>query len=130
MAARLVDIGVSSEPAALAYGLDFIPLATNASTWFLPAKQAASREVQGLLKVLTSPGCSLSSPASPAATRPAAANSSAEHELSPRTSLPVMSPLRPLSGGPRLIKTETRCRVEVWCTNATPKLPRCTEFPC
>jgi molybdate-binding protein len=55
MAARLADIGVSSEPAALAYGLDFIPLATNASTWFLPAKQAASREVQGLLKVLTSP---------------------------------------------------------------------------
>ena len=51
----LADVGVSSEPAALAYGLDFIPLAEERFDLLLPAKHAASREVQGLLKVLTSP---------------------------------------------------------------------------
>jgi putative molybdopterin biosynthesis protein len=51
----LADAGVSSEPAALAYGLDFIPLAQERFDLLLPAKHAASREVQGLLKVLTSP---------------------------------------------------------------------------
>jgi putative molybdopterin biosynthesis protein len=51
----LADAGVSSEPAALAYGLDFIPLADERFDLLLPAKHAASREVQGLLRVLTSP---------------------------------------------------------------------------
>ena len=51
----LADAGVSSEPAALAYELDFIPLAEERFDLLLPAKHAASREVQGLLKVLTSP---------------------------------------------------------------------------
>jgi molybdate-binding protein/DNA-binding XRE family transcriptional regulator len=51
----LADAGVSSEPAALAYGLDFIPLAEEHFDLLLPAKHAASREVQGLVKVLTSP---------------------------------------------------------------------------
>jgi putative molybdopterin biosynthesis protein len=51
----LADAGVSSEPAALSYGLDFIPLAEERFDLLLPAKHAASREVQGLLKVLTSP---------------------------------------------------------------------------
>ncbi|HEY0998528.1 MAG TPA: substrate-binding domain-containing protein [Streptosporangiaceae bacterium] len=51
----LADAGVSSEPAALAYGLDFIPLAEERFDLLLPAKHAASREVQGLLRVLTSP---------------------------------------------------------------------------
>jgi putative molybdopterin biosynthesis protein len=51
----LADAGVSSEPAALAYGLDFVPLAEEHFDLLLPAKHAASREVQGLLKVLTSP---------------------------------------------------------------------------
>jgi len=51
----LADAGVSSEPAALAYGLDFIPLAEERFDLLLPSKHAASREVQGLLKVLTSP---------------------------------------------------------------------------
>jgi putative molybdopterin biosynthesis protein len=55
VAGRLADAGVSSEPAALAYGLDFIPLAEERFDLVLPAKHAASREVQGLLKVLTSP---------------------------------------------------------------------------
>jgi molybdate-binding protein/DNA-binding XRE family transcriptional regulator len=55
VAGGLADAGVSSEPAALAYGLGFIPLATERFDLVLPAKHAASREVQGLLKVLTSP---------------------------------------------------------------------------
>jgi molybdate-binding protein len=55
VAGRLADAGVSSEPAALAYGLSFIPLADERFNLVLPAKHAASREVQGLLKVLTSP---------------------------------------------------------------------------
>jgi len=55
IAGGLADAGVSSEPAALAYGLDFIPLASERFDLVLPAKHAASREVQGLLKVLTSP---------------------------------------------------------------------------
>ncbi len=55
VAGRLADAGVSSEPAALAYGLDFIPLAEERFDLVLPAKHAASREVQALLKVLTSP---------------------------------------------------------------------------
>jgi len=55
VAGRLADVGVSSEPAALAYGLDFLPLAEERFDLVLPAKNAASREVQGLLRVLTSP---------------------------------------------------------------------------
>jgi len=55
VAGRLADAGVSSEPAALAYGLRFIPLAEERFDLVLPAKHAASREVQGLLKVLASP---------------------------------------------------------------------------
>jgi putative molybdopterin biosynthesis protein len=55
VAGRLADAGVSSEPAALSYGLDFLPLAEERFDLVLPAKHAASREVQGLLKVLTSP---------------------------------------------------------------------------
>ena len=55
VAGRLADAGVSSEPAALAYGLAFIPLADERFNLVLPAKHAASREVQGLLKVLASP---------------------------------------------------------------------------
>jgi putative molybdopterin biosynthesis protein len=55
VAGRIADAGVSSEPAALAYGLDFLPLATERFDLVLPSSLAASREVQGLLKVLTSP---------------------------------------------------------------------------
>ena len=51
----LADAGVSSEPAALAYGWNFVPLAAERFDLVLPAKHAASREVQGLLKVLSSP---------------------------------------------------------------------------
>ena len=55
IAGGLADAGVSGEPAALAYALDFIPLASERFDLVLPAKHAASREVQGLLRVLTSP---------------------------------------------------------------------------
>jgi molybdate-binding protein/DNA-binding XRE family transcriptional regulator len=55
VAGRLADAGVTSEPAALAYGLDFLPLASEQFDLVLPAKHAASREAAGLLKVLTSP---------------------------------------------------------------------------
>ena len=41
--------------AALVYGLNMIPLAAERFDLVLPAKHAASREVQGLLRVLTSP---------------------------------------------------------------------------
>jgi molybdate-binding protein len=50
----MADAGVASEPAALAYGLAFIPLAAERFDLVIPADQAGSREVQGLLKVLSS----------------------------------------------------------------------------
>jgi putative molybdopterin biosynthesis protein len=55
IAAGLADAGVASEPAAIAYGLAFVPLATERFDLIVPAAFAGSREVQGLLKVLSSP---------------------------------------------------------------------------
>ena len=55
VAAGLADAGVASEPAALAYGLAFVPLATECFDWVIPARQADGREIQCLLRVLTSP---------------------------------------------------------------------------
>ena len=54
IAAGLADVGVASEPAALAYGLAFIPLAAERFDLVIPADRAGSREAQGLLKVLSS----------------------------------------------------------------------------
>ncbi len=54
VAGGVADVGVSSEPAALAYGLSFVSLAEERFDLVIPARYAASREVQGLLKVLTS----------------------------------------------------------------------------
>ena len=54
IAAGLADAGVASEPSALAYGLAFVPLATERFDLVIPADQAGSREVQALLKVLSS----------------------------------------------------------------------------
>lgn len=54
IAAGLADAGVASEPAALAYGLAFLPLSVEHFDLVIPAGQAGSREVQGLLKVLSS----------------------------------------------------------------------------
>jgi len=53
--AGLADAGVASEPAALAYGLAFIPLAEERFDLVLPARHLGTREVQGLLRVLSSP---------------------------------------------------------------------------
>jgi putative molybdopterin biosynthesis protein len=53
--AGLADTGVASEPAALAYGLAFLPLAAERFDLVIPARQAASREVQALRRVLASP---------------------------------------------------------------------------
>ena len=55
VAAGLADAGVASEPAARAYGLAFVPLAAERFSLVIPAEHAASREVQALLKVLSSP---------------------------------------------------------------------------
>jgi putative molybdopterin biosynthesis protein len=54
IAAGLADAGVASEPAALAYGLAFVPLATERFDLVIPAQHSGSREVQALLKVLSS----------------------------------------------------------------------------
>lgn len=54
IAAGLADAGVASEPAALAFGLAFVPLAAEHFDLVIPADQAGSREVQGLLRVLSS----------------------------------------------------------------------------
>jgi putative molybdopterin biosynthesis protein len=55
VAAGLADAGVASEPAARAYGLGFVPLADERFDLVLPGQHLGSRQVQGLLKVLTSP---------------------------------------------------------------------------
>ena len=54
IAAGLADAGVASEPAALAYGLGFVPLAAEHSDLVIPATAAGSREAAGLLRVLSS----------------------------------------------------------------------------
>ena len=54
IAAGLADAGIASEPAAFAYGLAFVPLTAEYSDLVIPAGQAGTREVQGLLKVLSS----------------------------------------------------------------------------
>jgi putative molybdopterin biosynthesis protein len=55
IAAGLADAGIASEPAAIAYGLAFVPLAAERFDLVVPAAHAGSREVQGLLRALTSP---------------------------------------------------------------------------
>jgi putative molybdopterin biosynthesis protein len=54
IAAGLADAGIASEPAAAAYGLAFIPVASERFDLVIPAVQIRSTEVQGLLKVLSS----------------------------------------------------------------------------
>src|ERR1700761_8765432 len=55
VAAGLAEAGVASEPAAHAYGLAFVPLAEEQFNLVIPAEHVASREVQALLKALSSP---------------------------------------------------------------------------
>jgi len=52
--ARLADAGVASEPAALAYSLAFVPLTAERFDLVIPASMTGTREVQGLLRVLSS----------------------------------------------------------------------------
>jgi len=54
-AGGLADAGVASEPAALTYGLAFVPLAAEHFDLVIPASAAGTREVDALRKVLTSP---------------------------------------------------------------------------
>jgi putative molybdopterin biosynthesis protein len=54
VAAGLADAGVASEPAALAYDLAFVPLTVERFDLIIPAGMAGTREVQGLLRVLSS----------------------------------------------------------------------------
>lgn len=49
IAGGLADAGVASELAALAYGLAFVPLTVEHFDLVIPAGQAGSREVLGLL---------------------------------------------------------------------------------
>jgi putative molybdopterin biosynthesis protein len=55
IAGGLADTGVASEPAAITYGLTFLPLAAERFDLVIPARQAGSREVAALRKVLASP---------------------------------------------------------------------------
>ena len=55
IAAGLADAGIASEPAALAYDLAFVPLTAERFDLVVPAAHAASREVQALLRALSSP---------------------------------------------------------------------------
>jgi putative molybdopterin biosynthesis protein len=54
IAAGLADAGIASEPATLAYDLAFLPLTAEHFDLVIPAGQFSSREVQGLLKILSS----------------------------------------------------------------------------
>jgi molybdate-binding protein/DNA-binding XRE family transcriptional regulator len=55
IAAGVADVGVASEPAALAYGLAFVPLTQERFDLIIPAAYAGSREVQAMVRVLSSP---------------------------------------------------------------------------
>ncbi len=55
IAAGLADAGVASEPAALAYGLGFVPFTEERFDLVIPVAQVGSREVDALVKVLSSP---------------------------------------------------------------------------
>ena len=54
IAAGLADAGIASEPAALAYGLAFVPLTEERFDLVIPAGRTGTREVQGLLRALSS----------------------------------------------------------------------------
>ena len=54
IAAGLAELGVTSEPAALAYGLDFVPLATERYDLVVRREQLGTPEVRSLLAVLGS----------------------------------------------------------------------------
>ena len=100
IAAGLADAGIASEPAARAYGLAFIPLAAEHFDLVIAAGQFASREVQGLLKILSSAWLVEQLANLPDMTRPGAGNGSRRypHESKActlvRRSGPARRPLR------------------------------------
>jgi putative molybdopterin biosynthesis protein len=55
IAAGVADVGVASEPAALAYELAFVPLTQERFDLVIPAAHAGSREVQAMIRALSSP---------------------------------------------------------------------------
>jgi putative molybdopterin biosynthesis protein len=55
IAAGLAEAGITSEPAALAYGLPFVPLADERFDLVIPRAIAESREAQSMLRALSSP---------------------------------------------------------------------------
>jgi putative molybdopterin biosynthesis protein len=55
IAAGIADVGVASEPAALAYELAFVPLTQERFDLVIPAAMSGAREVQAMLRVLSSP---------------------------------------------------------------------------
>jgi putative molybdopterin biosynthesis protein len=55
VAAGLAEAGISAEPAALAYGLPFLPLADERFDLVIPRPAAECREVQSMVRVLSSP---------------------------------------------------------------------------
>jgi molybdate-binding protein len=55
IAAGLAQAGISAEPAALAYDLPFVPLADERFDLVIPRSLADSRQVQAMIRVLSSP---------------------------------------------------------------------------
>jgi putative molybdopterin biosynthesis protein len=53
--AGLAEAGITAEPAALAYGLPFVPLTDERFDLVIPHPMAESREVQSMVRVLSSP---------------------------------------------------------------------------
>ena len=54
IAAGIADVGVASEPAALAYALAFVPLTQESFDLVIPAAHAGSREVRAMIRALSS----------------------------------------------------------------------------
>jgi putative molybdopterin biosynthesis protein len=54
IAAGVADVGVASEPAALAYALSFVPLTQESFDLVIPVTHAGSREVRAMIRALSS----------------------------------------------------------------------------
>ena len=54
IAAGVADVGVASEPAAIAYTLAFVPLSQESFDLVIPAAHAGAREVQAMIRALSS----------------------------------------------------------------------------
>jgi putative molybdopterin biosynthesis protein len=54
ISAGVADVGVASEPAALAYALAFVPLTQESFDLVIPAAHAGSHEVRAMIRALSS----------------------------------------------------------------------------